>query len=230
MHKKVLILYGPPGSGKGTQGNLLAAKLHLVHFDSGRLLESIVYDPERQKEKRIKIERKNFETGKLMTPSFVLREVRKKFVKLGKAGVGFVSSGSPRTLFEAKGEIPILERYFRKENMYIFVISVSHRVSVERNSQRLVCRMCGYPVLLSFYPTKHPTHCPLCGGPLYHRSLDKKDVIPIRIKEYNERTRPILDFMKKRGYIIHKVKSGRAPYQVSEKISRIVHKGKKRRK
>ena len=51
MRKIAIILYGPPGSGKGTQANLLADKLGLIHFDTGKFLESIWYDPKRQKEK-----------------------------------------------------------------------------------------------------------------------------------------------------------------------------------
>src|SRR5216684_407270 len=75
--KIVVMLYGPPGSGKGTQANLIADKLDLVHFDTGKFLEAAVHDPKRQKEKIIQRERKLFDSGILMTPSFVTKEVQR---------------------------------------------------------------------------------------------------------------------------------------------------------
>src|SRR3989344_4890108 len=59
MKKPAIILYGPPGSGKGTQANLLASKLNLIHFDTGKFLEAVVYDPARQREPHIKIGREH---------------------------------------------------------------------------------------------------------------------------------------------------------------------------
>ena len=120
MKKIVLILYGPPGSGKGTQANLLANKLGIIHFDTGRFAESLVHDPARQREKVIRRERKLFDTGKLMTPSFILREVVKKVKQLNAAGWGIIFSGSQRTMYEAEGLLPILNKLYGKKNIYIF--------------------------------------------------------------------------------------------------------------
>jgi adenylate kinase len=218
MNKVAIILYGPPGAGKGTQANLLADKLGLIHFDTGKFLEAIVHDPKRQKEKTIRRERSYFDGGKLMTPSFVTREVLRGAKRIADAGWGLVFSGSPRTMYEAEHEYPVFEKLFGKKNILIFVLGVPPAFSLRRNSAREVCKACGYLLIASLYPTKNPKICPVCGGPFYRRSLDKPDVIKIRLREYQERTFPIYAYARKKGYKVIMVDGRPAPYKVTERI------------
>lgn len=219
MRKIAMILYGPPGSGKSTQANLLADKFDLVHFDTGKFLEAIVHDPARQKEKTIRRERKLFDSGILMTPSFVLREVKKEINLLARAGLGIVFSGSPRTMYEAEGMMPLLEKLYGKKNIFIFAISLSPAESVRRNSKRIVCSVCRTPLLTAYYPAKNPKHCPVCAGPFYKRTLDKPEVIRVRFKQYMDRTVPIFAYLRKRGYRLRQVDGVPPPYKVFRKIS-----------
>ena len=218
MKKIAIILYGPPGSGKGTQANLLAAKIGLIHFDTGRFLESLVYDPVRKKEKVVERERKLFETGKLMTPSFVLREVAREVKKIAQADWGVVFSGSPRTMYEAERLVPILEKIYGKKQISIFTLNVPDKISISRNSQRVVCTVCKAPLLTAYYPSKNPKHCPICGGPFYRRTLDNPRTIKVRLGEYAMRTKPIFSFLKKRGYRLTAVSGASAPATVFTKI------------
>ncbi len=214
MRKIAVILYGPPGSGKGTQANLLSSNLGLIHFDTGRVLEALLNDPENQKNKIIKKEKKLFDSGILLTPSFVLEHLKNKVKKISSAGWGIVFSGSPRTLYEAEGLMPILEKLFGKENIYVFELDVRESIPSKRNSHRLICRVCGAPLLSAFYPSKNPKHCPVCAGPFYRRTLDNAKTIKVRMNEYHERTEVIFDFLKKRKYKVHKINGEPPPYQV----------------
>ncbi|HVN26086.1 MAG TPA: nucleoside monophosphate kinase [Candidatus Paceibacterota bacterium] len=218
MRKIVVVLYGPPGAGKGTQANLLASKLDLIHFDTGRFLESIVHDPDRQHEKVVRRERALFDGGKLMTPSFVTGEVMREARRIAKAGWGMVLSGSPRTMYEAKKLYPLFEKLYGKKKVNVFVLEVPPSESIRRNGARMVCKSCGYLLLTRFYPHRKPEHCPVCAGSFYKRSLDKPSVIKVRLKEYEERTFPIIDYVKKHGYNLHRVDARPAPYQVMEHI------------
>ncbi len=218
MSKVAVILYGPPGAGKGTQANLLAHRLDIIHFDTGRFLESIVHDPKRQHEKIVKRERKLFDGGKLMTPSFVTGEVSREATRIAKAGWGLVMSGSPRTMYEAERLYPVLEKLYGKKNIFIFVLEVSPAESIRRNGARMVCRSCGYLLLTSFYPHKKPKHCPVCAGSFYKRSLDKPAVIKIRLKEYEARTFPIFDYAKKKGYRVVHMDARPKPFKVTERV------------
>ncbi|MBU6500798.1 MAG: nucleoside monophosphate kinase [Patescibacteria group bacterium] len=218
MKKSAIILYGPPGSGKGTQANLLAGKLNLIHFDSGKFLEAVVHDPLRQKEKFIQKERELFDTGKLLTPSFVFKEAARAVTKIAKGGLGVVFSGAPRTVYEAKGLMPILERLYGKKNIFVFEFKLPPNHSVKRNSTRMICRSCGYMLLNAYYPKVRAKHCPVCGGNFYKRTLDNPKVIKVRLKEYKERTMPAFTLLRKMGYKIHAIDAKMAPYKVLHKV------------
>lgn len=219
MRKIVVVLYGPPGAGKGTQANLLADTLNIIHFDTGRFLESIVHDPKRQKEKLVRRERALFDGGKLMTPSFVTGEVKREAARIAKAGWGVIFSGSPRTMYEAEKLYPEFKKLFGKKNIHIFVLDVPAAESIKRNSARMVCSSCGYLLLTAFSGRGTPKHCPVCGGHFYKRSLDKPSVIKIRLKEYEERTFPILTYAKRHGYHVVHIDARPAPYKVMEHIN-----------
>lgn len=219
--KKVVMVYGPPGSGKGTQAYLLEAVKGFFHFDTGKYLERMVNDPANAKNKIIQRERKLFDSGILLTPSWVLGIVKKKAKELADAGMDMVFSGSPRTLFEAfgdfenKGLVDFLEKTYGKKHMHFFVLKVFPKTSIWRNSHRLVCATCGAPIL---YNKKGLPHCALCGSPLRKRTLDKPEVIKVRIKEYLRRTKPILEKLKKQGYKINVINGEPAPYKVFQPI------------
>lgn len=214
----VVIFYGPPGSGKGTQANLLADHFGLIHFDTGKFLESVVHDPKRQKEKIVQRERKLFDGGMLMTPSFVLGEVAREAKKINGAGWGLIFSGSPRTVYEAEHLFPELEQLYGKKNIFIFELKLSPRESIGRNGKRLMCRVCGYGLLTAYYPTAKAKYCPVCGGSFYRRTVDHPDVIKVRLDEYKKRTEPILDLVKKRGYKVRTIDVRPAPYRILKKI------------
>lgn len=211
-------MYGPPGSGKGTQANLLAAKLDILHFDTGRFCESVVHDPARQKEKIVVRERKLFDTGILMTPSFVLREIKKHVKSIAKTGHGLVFSGSPRTIYEAEGLMPLLEKLYGKKNIFVFELKMRESFSVKRNGNRILCSVCKAPLLTAYYPSKTPKHCPICAGPFYRRTLDTPETIKVRLKQYRERTIPIISILKKSGYKINVLSAEPAPYKVFNQI------------
>ncbi|MBI3589138.1 MAG: nucleoside monophosphate kinase [Candidatus Liptonbacteria bacterium] len=218
MNKIAIIMYGPPGSGKGTQANLLAAKLDIIHFDTGRFCEALVHGPDRQKEKIIQRERKLFDSGILMTPSFVLKEIVKHVKAIAKTGHGLIFSGSPRTIYEAERLMPVLETLYDKRNIFVFELKMRESFSVKRNGRRILCSVCKAPLLTAYYPSKNPKHCPVCAGPFYKRTLDKPETIKIRLKQYRERTEPIVTILKKRGYKIFEVSAEPAPYKIFHQI------------
>jgi len=175
----VVLLYGPPGSGKTTQAELLADSTGLTYIDAGRFLESIVHDPHRQKSALIKRERKLFDGGKLMTTSFVAGEMKRRIRHLHGNRAGIILSGNPRSHEEALYELPLLEKLYGKRNIHIFSLHVPLADAVARNSRRRVCTVCGRPLLAEYLPKGPVTCCPVCGGKLYHRALDRPAIIRV---------------------------------------------------
>lgn len=217
-------IFGPPGSGKGTQANLLAGRWGIIHFDTGRFLEEILYDPARQKEAIIKKERKIFASGKLSTPSFVTKEIVQELKRLRSAGWGFVFSGSPRTLYEVKKELPVIKRLYGKERMFFFLLNVPESVSARRNKKRFVCPVCGTPFLAEYSSIKHPRHCQVCGSPLHKRSVDDPKIMKTRLREYRIRTEPIFEYIRSQRYPIMEIDGAAPPYKVFEKITSAIRK------
>jgi adenylate kinase len=223
MAKKAAVIYGPPGSGKGTQANLLAWTKNFIHFDTGKYLEQVVHDPENQKDPMIKKERELFDSGILLTPEFVLKVTTEKTREISQAGYSIAFSGSPRTMFEAfgdeknKGLIEILEGEYGKENVNFLFLKIDPEESIKRNANRLVCSVCGTAILYSDAAHKHKT-CPLCGAELRKRTVDNPDVFKTRIKEYEERTKPIVAELKRRGYKIIEINGSPLPFEVFKEI------------
>ncbi len=218
MKKIAIILYGTPGSGKGMQADLLAGKYGLVHFDSGKLLRSILYNNPAKADPVIKRERELNDRGFLNTPSWVVRVLKKRIQMLANLGYGVVFSGSPRTLYEAEKITPSLEKLYGRKNIYVFALEVPLTVAERRNRYRLVCAVCQRPLLTQYYPVKNPRHCPVCAGPLERRIDDNPSKFKTRAKEYETRTVPVIDYLRRRGYRIKKIDGQPAPYKVFQKI------------
>lgn len=230
-----IILYGPPGSGKGTQAKLIADKLDLFHFDTGQYLRQLLYDPKFQKNKIIQRERQINEAGKLNTPSWVLKMISQRVRKIASLDQGLVFSGSPRTFLEAfgsnadhrglnadqrgKGLMQILEKLYKKKNIFIFVLNISPKESIKRNTSRLSCSICQTPIMgVSIFQNIKISRCPFCGGKLKHRKDDRKEIILARLREYQEQTRPIFKKLKEKGYRIKQIDGTPLPYKIHQKI------------
>jgi len=218
--KKVFIVFGPPGSGKGTQAALLADRFLLVNFDTGAYLEDIFRHWD-GKDKGIGKEKKLFDSGKLCTPEWVMRVVNKRVKQLARARIGLVFSGSPRTIYDAFGEpkkidgvMDTLSTEYSKENITVFHLDVPEKESLKRNTSRLVCSVCKRQVL-GIVKIKV---CPFCGGPLRKRTLDKPEVIKVRLKAYKEETLPLLKEFKNRGFKVVPIKGTGKPFNIFNSI------------
>ncbi len=222
MQNKAIIIYGPPGSGKGTQAELIARRHNLIHFDTGRYIEALVHSKEAEEDPILMRERKNFDTGILCTPSWTIKIVRDVSNRIGRAGFGVVFSGSPRTVFEAfgdkknKGLFQELIGLYRKSNLQIIKLKVHDETSVKRNVSRLVCSNCGLPILAHAKIRR----CAFCDGYTRKRVLDKPEIMKVRLKEYRERTYPIIAQAKKIGIKIFEVNGEPLPYKVLNSIEK----------
>jgi adenylate kinase len=221
---KVVILMGPPGSGKGTQADLLAERLNLFHLETSKILEEKFREKtkgdiliEGEKYSFLK-EKKLWEKGKLCSPPFVTYLVIEKIKELKKARKNLVLSGSPRTLYEAERVIPVLEKLYGKKNIMCFFLDISPEETIFRNSHRRICELMRHPILY-LKENEKLKRCPLDGSRLIKRGkLDKPETIRVRLKEYKERTYPVIEYLKKRKIKVKKINGSPPPAIVFENI------------
>jgi adenylate kinase len=218
MSKQVVVIFGPPGSGKGTQADLVADVLGLIHVDTGKIIRSIFSDPAEMKKAVNKREKKINDAGVLNTPSWVVGVLKRRVRAVAKMGYGLAFSGSPRTLYEAERIIPFLEKLFGRKNLNFFLLKVPLDVAAKRNRVRLVCTTCKRPLLVQYYPTKNPKNCPVCAGVLKRRIDDDPAKFKTRWAQYLERTEPVLEYVRRHGYKIASINGELAPYKVHQNI------------
>ncbi|OGN12835.1 MAG: hypothetical protein A3C71_01315 [Candidatus Yanofskybacteria bacterium RIFCSPHIGHO2_02_FULL_43_15c] len=190
---RVVFLMGPIASGKGTQADMLANKLGLFHLETSKFLEAQMNKPEFSKQ------REQYHSGQWMEPVWVAGIVAEEAGKIFDQGRGLVFSGSPRTLEETEVELPFFEKKVGKENLLFFNVNLSEQEAVKRSVSRRICKVNRHPIP-GFSEFEDLTACPEDGSELIRKSLDKPEIIARRYQEYLNRTVPIFDFLKERGY------------------------------
>lgn len=224
----VFILIGPPGSGKGTQAFILTERFPgLFYFETSRIIEENVMHAKPQDHVRIgkkkyflQHERNLWKSGILCTPEVVSFWVNEKFRELASQKRGLVIAGSPRTLYEGKEVMPVLEKLYGKKYIVILELALETEASIWRNSHRRLCALFRHPILYS-RETKMLKHCPLDGSKLLVRKgLDDPQTIQVRVREYHERTRPLLAFFRARGYRTKRINGAQLPERVADDIAR----------
>ena len=236
MSKQVIILFGPPGAGKGTQSELLAEKKGLYLFETSKILErefkkaeELSKDsPERwvafEDEKfDILNEREIWKSGVLCSPPFVTYLCIKEFKRLAEEGDNLILSGSPRTVYEAEREMPVLEDLYGKENIHIFMIEIGAEVTIFRNTHRKICELMRHSILFN-KETEKLKLCPLDGSKLMKRKdLDDPETIKTRLVQYKERTLPLFEYFKNNGFRVEKNDGEKTVAEVHEVILEKLH-------
>lgn len=198
--KKAIMVLGPPGSGKGTQAELLAEKLGFFHFITSQVGKDYTRthkDPETQRQMKI------YKKGVLFEPPWLLKVVKEKTREITSRGKGIVYDGSPRTLYEAKGLYLFLVNIFGKENVMALEIRVRDRELKNRLSKRLICDKDSSHIFISSDKLAVGSSCPENdGGILNKRDLDDPKIFKTRMAEYKNRTMPGLKYLKKNGAMI----------------------------
>lgn len=219
--KMAIVLVGPPGSGKGTQADLLAEDFGLVHLESSKVIEG-KFASAAPDDEIINREKEIWKAGKLNTPRLVRQWMTEQMELMGTAGRGIVLSGSPRTLFEVEGELPVLERIYGRDKIKVVNIRIGEDESVKRNSKRRICQAKRHPIP-NFPEFEGITSCPKDGSPVLTRALDKPETIKVRYATYLEETEPVLGFFSEHHYLILPINGEQSIETVHDDILKGLH-------
>jgi adenylate kinase len=177
------IIFGPPGSGKGTYASRLQTKLDVGVIATGDLLREIMKE-DTDLGKKVR----GFVEKGLLVPDGVVIEVLEQRLAKSAGKKGFILDGFPRTIDQAKA----LDRIAKIG--VVIQLTVPDWIIIERLSTRRICKNCGEVYNVRYLKPKIEGVCDKCGGQLYQRSDDTPKVIKDRIGVYERQTQPILQY------------------------------------
>ncbi len=211
MSQLNLILLGPPGSGKGTQGKALQEDHRLPYYATGDILRAAV-----EEQTEVGKQAKEYMDRGDLVPDDVIIGVLKERVQSEEAADGFILDGFPRTVgqAEALGE---QMKGLGREIIAAILIDADDDEVVRRISGRRCCKKNGHIFHVDFDPPKEEGVCDICGGELIIRDDDEPDVVRHRLEQYHELTEPLVDYYEDRG-ILQRVNGDQPPEDVSEDI------------
>lgn len=181
------IIFGPPGSGKGTYASRLRAKLGVDVIAMGDIFREIMKE-DSPLGKKVK---QYVEKG-LLVPDDVVIEVLKQRLAKSSSKKGFILDGFPRTLEQANA----LDKIVAID--VVIKLTVPDSIIIERLSTRWICKNCGEVYNIRYLKPKVEGLCDRCGGQLYQRPDDTAKVIKERIQVYERQTQPILQHYKEK--------------------------------
>ena len=187
-----LILVGPPGAGKGTQGEILSKKLGIDTISTGAMLRAAIKNGTEVG----KLAEQYINEGKLVPDDVIIKVVKERLSEPDCAN-GFILDGFPRTTAQAAA---LTESGVKIDK--VLSIEVEDETIVERLSSRRECSKCAAPYHLIFNKPQVDGVCDKCGGELIQRADDNPETIKNRLNVYHEQTEPIKDYYDKLGLLV----------------------------
>lgn len=190
-----MLLLGPPGAGKGTQAKRLTVAFGACQVSTGDILRKAVEDKTPLGQKAAAVMAK----GELVPDALMIDLVAERLRRKDCRG-GFILDGFPRTLKQAQALEGILKS-MGSELDCVVSIRVPEAAIVERLEGRRSCRECGALYHQVFHPAAREGVCDRCRGPLYQREDDRAETIRARLRVYEERTAPLIQYYRDRGLL-----------------------------
>jgi adenylate kinase len=213
-----MLMFGPPGVGKGTQSKLISKKLSIPQISTGDILRKAVKE-ESTLGKRAKL---YLDEGKLV-PDRLILEVIKEVLDQDFTRDCYILDGFPRTVDQAKGLTAMLEVLGKPLNHIIRII-VPDETILKRLVSRRICSNCGREYNLEFKPIPADGKCEACGNTEFlHRKDDQEETIRKRLSVYRNQTAPVIDYYRGQG-LVTEVDGDRDIQVVNDEIMEIISK------
>lgn len=202
-----LIFLGPPGAGKGTQAERIAAKEHIAHISTGDMLRA-----EMRNGTELGLKAKALiEKGELVPDEVIIGMVRNRILEPDCEN-GFLLDGFPRTVAQADALAEITDIDF------VIDVEVPSERLIDRIGGRRMCPDCGAAFHVSTYPQ---VNCDKCGGKLYIRDDDRPETVRNRLTVYEKQTKPLIDYYERKG-ILKIVDGDTGIDEVTEQIGKAI--------
>jgi len=210
---KAIVLFGSPGSGKGTQAKMLTECLGVPHISTGDMLRDSIRHGDQLGTAVVA----RMQSGALVSDEVVNRLVEER-ISRPEAGSGFVLDGYPRTLAQAERLCEWLDGRGIRE--VVIHLAVDYNVIIARLTGRRQCPRCGTLYNIGSHPPQVDGACDLDGEKLVIRDDDSESVIRERLAAYERQTHPVLQFFLKAGRRVVEVDASYdPPSAVFQKVS-----------
>ena len=213
-----LIIFGPPGAGKGTQSSFLVKRKKMFQLSTGDLLRNELSSASDLSRKLKEI----MDSGKLVSDDIINDLIEKK-ISDPEIKNNIIFDGFPRNIDQAKSLDKMLYKYKQKISKVIN-LKVDYSILIKRISGRVSCSICKKPFNEYFDPPGKDTNCTskeCIGRELVKRSDDNENTVTSRLKTYDEQTLPILKYYRCKG-IVKDVDAMKSINEVTDQISGII--------
>ena len=211
----ILVLLGPPGSGKGTQAKRLEKEHHWPQLSTGDMLRAAISQGTDLGKKA-----KTFMDSGSLVPDDVVIGLIEQRVKSPDAQSGFILDGFPRTIPQAEALGQMLNHQGLKIGQAV-LFEIPDEELVSRMAGRRICSKCGAVYQIHLAPSKVDGVCDNCGGELIHRKDDYEDVIRKRLGIYHVQTKPLVGFYEKLG-ILKRIDARKSQQVVADDLARVL--------
>jgi adenylate kinase len=206
-----LVLLGPPGSGKGTQGERLQEDFRLPYYATGDILRAAVRD----ETELGKTAKEYMDRGDLVPDEVIIGVIADR-IESSEAADGFILDGFPRTTPQAEALDRKLEE-LGKELTAALLIDVPEEEVVRRLGGRRTCEKAGHVFHVDFNPPQSEGVCDIDGSRLLIRDDDKPEVIRHRLRQYREKTEPLVSYYDDKG-LLRRIAGTAPPDEVGAEI------------
>lgn len=189
----IFALFGPPGSGKGTQAKALVEKLGIPQLSTGDMLREAIKEGS-----PLGMQAKGFMSQGQLVPDSLMVDLIRNRIQVADCGKGFMLDGFPRTVAQAEALDQMLkDQCLSLDKVVSFV--VDRKELIGRLAGRLVCSNCGASYHEETKRPAKPGICDICGGSVIKREDDKPGVVEKRLETFLASTKPVEEFYRAQG-------------------------------
>lgn len=211
-----IIIFGPPGAGKGTQAEMLMKNYHIPHISTGNIFRELY----RKQTEVGKIAKSYISRGELVPDDITNAIVKKRIAEQDIVERGFLSDGYPRNIEQAEAFDEMLDEKGWKLDA-VFYVSAPDEKIIKRIAGRRVCETCGAVYHVESKKPKTEGICDIDGGKLIHRYDDQEETVKNRLEIYKSATEPIIGYYEKSKHPLYRIdgsESIEATYQSIIKV------------